>query len=145
VTVRQGLHGLTSPPPTDEGGNSHWHIPGARLYRGHGGSDLDWPSKTIKAGVHGVGGGENIIHLDDGTFRYYSLREMARLQDFPDDYVFQGPRSRIIGQIGNAVPCGLAKALVSGLAAPLEAFDRSAAPSRSTEHSAGSGATSRGN
>jgi DNA (cytosine-5)-methyltransferase 1 len=110
-TVREALAGLPDPGSSVGIKLQHEIIPGARLYRGHRGSAMDWPSKTIKAGVHGVAGGENIIHLDDGTFRYFTLREMARIQGFPDDYVFFGPRSRIIGQIGNAVPCGLAEAL----------------------------------
>ncbi|MEQ1506674.1 MAG: DNA cytosine methyltransferase [Myxococcota bacterium] len=110
-TVRQALAGLGEPFVSEEHPSQHGLIPGARLYRGHKGSLLDWPSKAIKAGVHGVAGGENIMHLDDGTFRYFTLREMARIQGFPDDYTFHGPRSRIIGQIGNAVPCGLAETL----------------------------------
>lgn len=109
-TVRDAIASL--PPPTDLNSPiQHWVVPGARVYRGHRGSVLDWPSKTIKAGVHGVAGGENIVHLDDGSFRYFTLREMARIQGFPDSYSFHGPRSRVIGQIGNAVPCGLSEAL----------------------------------
>ncbi|MCB9779716.1 MAG: DNA cytosine methyltransferase [Alphaproteobacteria bacterium] len=110
-TVRDALSGLRAPSDDENDDLQHWVVPGARLYRGHRGSLLDWPSKTIKAGVHGVAGGENIVHLDDGTYRYFTLREMARMQGFPDTYKFFGPRSRIIGQIGNAVPCGLAEAI----------------------------------
>lgn len=108
-TVREALVGLPAPSPDHNDPLQHWLITGARLYRGHKGSLLDWPSKTIKAGVHGVAGGENIVHLDDGSHRYFTIREMARLQGFPDSYAFCGPRSRVIGQIGNAVPCGLAE------------------------------------
>lgn len=111
VTVRDALAGLPDPPEQDSAGNNHWLIPGARLYRGHCGSELDWPAKTIKAGVHGVPGGENVLLLDDDRYRYFTLREMARLQDFSDDYYFVGPRSRVIGQIGNAVPLRLAHAI----------------------------------
>lgn len=110
-TVREALEGLDAPSVSQDDPRQHWVIPGARLYRGHKGSVLDWPSKTIKAGVHGVAGGENILHLDDGSFRYFTLREIARLQGFPDDYSFHGARSRIVGQIGNAVPCKLAEVL----------------------------------
>ena len=119
-TVRDAI--ATLPAPGDAASPlQHWIVPGARTYRGHRGSVLDWPSKTIKAGVHGVAGGENIVHLDDGTFRYFTLREMARIQGFPDDYKFHGPRSRVIGQIGNAVPCGLAEALGREIRLAMEA------------------------
>lgn len=111
VTVRDELQGLPPPPPDDLEDNNHWLIPGARLYKRHSGSELDWPAKTIKAGVHGVAGGENVLLLGGRSYRYFTLREMARLQGFPDDFYFTGPRSRIIGQIGNAVPCGLARAI----------------------------------
>jgi DNA (cytosine-5)-methyltransferase 1 len=109
-TVRDALQDLDEAKETErESDNNHWLIPGARLYPGHGGSVLDLPSKTIKAGVHGVPGGENCIHLDDGSFRYYTLRETARIQGFPDSYIFMGARSHVTRQIGNAVPCGLAE------------------------------------
>ena len=94
---------------------NHWHIPGARTYPGHTGSSLDWPSKTIKAGVHGVPGGENTIVLDKDHVRYYTLRETARLQTFPDEHVFSGARLHVTRQIGNAVPRLLAKAVATNV------------------------------
>ena len=111
VTVRDALSGLPAPATSPGVRDNHWLIPGARLYRGHTGSELDWPAKTIKAGVHGVPGGENVVLLDDGTHRYFTLREMARIQGFPDRYEFPVARSRAISQIGNAVPCPLARAI----------------------------------
>ena len=125
VTVRDALMGLPNASEIDLAGNNHWIIPGARVYRGHSGSELDWPAKTIKAGVHGVAGGENVLLLDTGGYRYLTLREMARLQGFPDDYYFVGPRSRVIGQIGNAVPCRLGKIIGDSLMA---AFKRGGVP-----------------
>lgn len=111
-TVRDAISDLPSPAASEsKSDNNHWLIPGARIYRGHSGSRLDWPSKTIKAGVHGVPGGENIVLLDDGTHRYFTLRETARLQGFPDDFVFCGARLHITRQIGNAVPVDLAEAI----------------------------------
>ena len=115
-TVRDGLQGLHVPKKSEkDSSDNHWLAPGARLYPGHGGSDLDWPSKTIKAGVHGVPGGENSFHLDDGTFRYFTLREAARIQGFPDNYIFTGARIHVTRQIGNAVPCPLATAVGTAL------------------------------
>lgn len=115
-TVRDALDGLAAPgtaPSTPDG--DHLLVPGARRYVGHEGSPLDWPSKTIKAGVHGVPGGENMVVLDDGSVRYYTLREAARIQTFPDDYRFSGSRSNVVRQIGNAVPCRLAHAVAAEL------------------------------
>lgn len=62
---------------------NHEFRPGARSYAGHTGSVLDEPSKTIKAGAHGVPGGENTVVLDDGSVRYYTVRESARISNFP--------------------------------------------------------------
>ena len=124
-TVRDALNGLANPPPKSENGpTNHWLIPGARLYPNHNGSDIDWPSKTIKAGVHGVPGGENVLRQPTGDFRYYTLREMARLQCFPDEHYFKGPRSRVIKQIGNAVPCQLASAVAAEFGPAIKVFDR---------------------
>lgn len=123
-TVRDILTKL--PPPAEsenESRNNHWVIPGARLYPGHAGSDLDWPAKTIKAGVHGVPGGENTVRLDDGTFRYFTLRETARIQGFPDEYIFQGARIHVTRQIGNAVPCPLATAVGKSIMRLIETAD----------------------
>ena len=111
-TVRDAIATLPTPVANEsKSDNNHWLIPGARLYRGHSGSRLDWPSKTIKAGVHGVPGGENIVLLDNGTHRYFTLRETARLQGFPDEFVFCGARLHVTRQIGNAVPVDLAEAI----------------------------------
>lgn len=128
-TVRDALAGL--PKPTRDSGaeNLHFVIPGARLYERHSGSEMDWPAKTIKAGVHGVAGGENVLILDNHTFRYFTLREMARIQGFPDTFKFCGPRSRIIGQIGNAVPCKLAQVVGQQISATLSAATETEAQS----------------
>ena len=109
VTVRDAINSLPHPDPKEsQSCNNHWTIAGARRYPGHTGSSLDQPSKTLKAGVHGLPGGENMMVLDDGSVRYYTLREMARLQSFPDTHYFLGARSNVVRQIGNAVPCTLA-------------------------------------
>ena len=125
VTVRDAISSLPNPSTGEsQDCNNHWAIPGARVYSGHTGSALDWPSKTLKAGVHGVPGGENILVCEDGSVRYYTLREMARIQTFPANYYFTGARSNVTRQIGNAVPCVLATAV----ARPLRELFKNAAP-----------------
>ena len=76
---------------------NHTAIPGARTYPRHNGSPLDMPSKAIKAGVHGVGGGEGMMRELDGTVRYLSIREAALVQGFPREYEFPGVRSPVAG------------------------------------------------
>lgn len=79
----------------------------AKPYPGHSGSRLDEPSKTIKAGAHGVPGGENMLVMDDGSCRYYTVRESARIQTFPDEFRFGSSWTESMRQIGNAVPVRL--------------------------------------
>jgi len=43
--------------------------------------------------------------------RRITIKEAARIQSFPDDYIFCGNKGRIYTQIGNAVPCNLAEAV----------------------------------
>jgi len=116
-TVRDALVGLPEPVDGQEHPAiaNHIGIPGARSYYGHSGSPWDWPAKTLKAGGHGVPGGENMLLRDDSTVRYFTVRESARLQTFPDDYVFKGSRSEAMRQIGNAVPVVVAELLARHL------------------------------
>jgi DNA (cytosine-5)-methyltransferase 1 len=122
VTVRDAIAAL--PDPVREPSNNipnHVYIPGARSYPGHTGSPLDEPAKTLKAGDHGVPGGENMIAMPDGTVRYFTVREAALIQTFPEDYVFHGSWGEIMRQLGNAVPVRLAAAVAREVAARLEA------------------------
>lgn len=88
--------------------HNHRFQPGARAYPGHTGSPLDEPAKTLKAGVHGVPGGENMLLRPDGSVRYFTVRESARLQTFPDQFRFHGSWTESMRQLGNAVPVELA-------------------------------------
>jgi DNA (cytosine-5)-methyltransferase 1 len=109
-TVRDALVGL-SEPQAAHGIWDHVFRDGARSYPGHTGSLLDWPSKTIKAGDHGVPGGENMIRFADGSVRYFTVLEAKRIQSFPDDFRVLGAWGEAMRQIGNAVPVRLAESI----------------------------------
>lgn len=123
-TVADALVGLPDPEKTrgnDTIIHNHRFQPGARSYPGHTGSPLHEPAKTLKAGVHGVPGGENMLRRHDGSVRYFTVRESARLQTFPDDYVFHGSWTETMRQLGNAVPVDLAAAVGRSVAAQIGA------------------------
>ena len=61
-----------------------------------------------------------MLAREDGTCRYFSVREAARLQTFPDSYVFPGSWTEAMRQIGNAVPVTLGQALANGVRDCLE-------------------------
>lgn len=123
-TVRDALKDL--PNPSKRGGSkilNHNFQAGAKVYPGHTGSPLDLPAKTLKAGDHGVPGGENMMVLDDGSVRYFSVRESARIQTFPDGYVFHGSWTETMRQLGNAVPVSLARQFCASVAENLAEFE----------------------
>lgn len=121
LTVRDALMGLPD-PETWRGDDilNHRYQPGARPYPGHTGSPLDEPAKTLKAGVHGVPGGENMLARPDGTVRYFTVRESARLQTFPDKYRLHGSWTEAMRQLGNAVPVELARVIGKNVAEHLK-------------------------
>jgi DNA (cytosine-5)-methyltransferase 1 len=114
-TVRDQIGDL--PEPDLEGSFDSEHVlkEGAKAYPGHTGSHIDMPSKTLKAGDHGVPGGENMIRYLDGQVRYYTTFEAKRIQTFPDDYKIWGSWTESMRQIGNAVPVELSYHIVSSL------------------------------
>lgn len=114
-TVRDALKGLPQPSQSATSRTEHTYKGGAKEYAGHTGSDIDSPSKTIKAGAHGVPGGENMVRFPDGTVRYYTVLEAKRIQTFPDDYPISGAWGEAMRQLGNAVPVKLAQALASSV------------------------------
>lgn len=116
-TVRDAIGDL--PTPTRENGSAgipnHEYRAGARTYPGHTGSPLDAPAKALKAGDHGVPGGENMLRHANGKVRYFTVRESARIQTFPDTFHFTGSWTEAMRQIGNAVPVNLASAIGKGV------------------------------
>ncbi len=125
LTVRDAIRDLPDPEKFPNNGISdHRFNPGARTYAGHTGSPLDEPAKTLKAGDHGVPGGENMLARVDGSVRYFTVREAARLQTFPDDYVFRGVWSEAMRQLGNAVPVRLAEVVARSVSDTLSASGR---------------------
>lgn len=122
VTIRDAISDLPEPRADDPyAAPDHRLNPGARAYPGHTGSDVDLPSKTLKAGVHGVPGGENMIAFPDGRIRYLTVREAARVQSFPDTWYFAGAWSEAMRQLGNAVPLKLAEVVARSVAEKLSA------------------------
>lgn len=117
-TVRNAISNLPDPelsPNKNTIFSDHRFQPGARSYPGHTGSPLDEPAKTLKAGVHGVPGGENMLRRPDGSVRYFTIRESARLQTFPDQMVFHGSWSETMRQLGNAVPVRLGRVVAESV------------------------------
>ncbi len=117
LTVRDAISDLPRPNEDSKaiGILNHRLIHGAKIYPGHTGSPLDEPAKTLKAGDHGVPGGENMLVLPDGEVRYFTVRESARLQTFPDEYMFDGSWTESMRQLGNAVPVSLSHIIASNV------------------------------
>lgn len=76
------------------------NIKGARISQIYKRLDPDKPSYTVTGSG---GGGTHIYHWEEP--RALTNRERARLQTFPDDYVFWGSKESVRRQIGMAVPC----------------------------------------
>jgi DNA (cytosine-5)-methyltransferase 1 len=116
LTIRDAIGDLPDPEYEICEIANHKFQGGARAYKGHTGSPLDEPAKTLKAGVHGVPGGENMLVKPDGSVRYFTIRESARIQTFPDNYTFNGSWTESMRQLGNAVPVKLSKIIASDIA-----------------------------
>lgn len=111
VTVKDVLGDLESIPPEEEGGNGMVELQDGSVTFDHCASALkserkklcaNEPSKTVRRT-------NGIEHYS--LERSITVREMARLQSFPDSYEFCGSVTQKKSQIGNAVPTGLAKAI----------------------------------
>ena len=96
---------------------------GESLYESYGDSwrrlEPDEPAITIKEN-------HNAPFIHPEADRVGTVRECAILQSFPDDYVFEGPKSTQLKVVGNAVPPGLANAVAEALAGDLAAMREAA-------------------
>ncbi|MEM4668888.1 MAG: DNA cytosine methyltransferase [Thermofilum sp.] len=97
----------------------------AKLTRGQGNKPIkpDAPSPTIRAEHHGN------VEFHYFLPRRLSVRECARLQSFPDDFVFKAPMTSAYRLVGNAVPPVLAWHLAKAVASFFEKNAPTSAPS----------------
>lgn len=91
---------------------------GKSLYKGYSDAWKKCPWNEASCTIKENHGGVNI---HPRLPRVLTAREMARLQSFPDNFIFEGPKNKQLVQIGNAVPCLLGKAI--GLAVRYSAGD----------------------
>ena len=101
VNLRHALYDLGEP----DGVNRHDEMGPAKAYVGHGPSKPEGLAHTIRAGIgRGPGGGNNTLLLPDGRIRYFTVRELARIQGFSDNHQFDPVWSHAVKELGNAAP-----------------------------------------
>lgn len=86
------------------------NIRGAKISQIYKRLDPDKPAYTVTGSG---GGGTHIYHWEEP--RALTNRERARLQTFPDDYIFEGNKESVRKQIGMAVPCQGAKIIFESI------------------------------
>ena len=86
------------------------HVKGAKISQIYKRLDPEKPAYTVTGSG---GGGTHIYHWSEP--RALTNRERARLQTFPDDYIFEGNKESVRKQIGMAVPCQGAKIIFEAI------------------------------
>lgn len=86
------------------------NVKGARLSQIYRRLDSHKPAYTITGSG---GGGTHVYHWSEN--RALTNRERARLQTFPDDFMFLGSKESVRKQIGMAVPCDGAQVILEAL------------------------------
>jgi len=76
---------------------------------------LSWDKPCNTVFAHMQKDGNRFIHPDSRQGRTLTVRETARIQSFPDDYIFEAPGNVRYKYIGNAVPPLLAMALARAI------------------------------
>lgn len=99
--------GWASTLPASMGGNRTPIIDDNHLYLGK----ESWVEQYHRHLM--TGGKPQGMHDAPSYLRRLTINEAALLQTFPDHYTWCGPSSKVYSQIGNAVPCGLAKVVGS--------------------------------
>ncbi len=104
------VDGYANTLPASMGGNKTPFIDEEYLY---GEAESDWVVEYHK----GLLDGTIIPEFKDAPnrLRRITINEAARIQSFPDDYVFCGNKGKIYTQIGNAVPCKLAEVVAKAV------------------------------
>lgn len=104
------------------------HVKGAKISQIYKRLDPAKPAYTVTGSG---GGGTHIYHWDES--RALTNRERARLQTFPDSYVFEGSKEQVRKQIGMAVPCQGAKVIFEAVLKTFAGVDYDAVPCSLTE------------
>lgn len=111
------VDGYSNTLPASMGGNKTPFVDEDYLY---GNADSDWVVDYHKGLIDGTIVPE--FKEAPERLRRITIREAARIQTFPDDYIFCGNKGRIYTQIGNAVPCKLAEAVAKAVMEYLKQF-----------------------
>lgn len=99
--------GWASTLPASMGGNRTPIIDDNHLYHGSESWVEEYHRNLMTSGK------PQGMHDAPSYLRRLTINEAALLQTFPEDYIWCGPSSKVYSQIGNAVPCGLARVVAN--------------------------------